>query len=268
MKCLILGLLFAQSFTAPDTKTATVDVPRIVLQGQGPVGNDATGPMWVWNHAGDGLVIGTGESYRGTGSIIENVKLVKGAGFNGGTALTLKATSPTERAGQTTVRRVLILNQTDLQSGVKAGRWESGLVIDGTALTKSGEAGVRVTHLDGIRIASCTGDFVRLDNAVHVVAHAMQIDPGQNKDGAKVRIRGGQQIFFTAANVFGEVVLEENATTVILDGYFAAVTIGPKCREIVVRGIVGKLTVAAGATGRCDAYVRNTVNESTGFLIK
>lgn len=251
-----------QNFAKPMVIGAGEDVI-----GDGPCGNDPRGPILRFAGTDDGVVFnGFSSPYRGTGGSVQDLKIIRQFGFSGGDGLKLTALDAAQRCGETLIRRVKIFGESALSNGPLAS-WNRGFVVDGSMLTVSGAAGIRRVTVDDLRIAGCTGDFIFLNNAVHFVGHAIQLDPGGSPQ-ATLRIRDGQNIFLTSAVVNGDVIVEGNAKYVTLHGYMDTVRVGKSVAGVVIDGHVRNLIVEPGAQGRCQAMVANPVrNESTSFKV-
>lgn len=241
---------------------------RIDLEGNGYNGTDPTGPLLCF-HGTDGLQLGSGAAYRATGSKLERLRIVTTG--NGGTAVQFFARSAAERPGESVIRDVKILGLSDLQGGTPQ-RWEHGLVIDGGDLNETNQAGARTFLIEGLRVAGCLGDSIRLTNVTHFFGRAIEIDQGKAPRVPSMIVERSRHIFLDQVNVFGELHLR-GCQRVLVRGYVQTLYVDANCRDVLIEGIVDRLVVDGrgpyvGATGRSTAIVKDRSIKSLFFELR
>ena len=244
MNCLLLLIAaFSQTITAPQLRSEPWVAARVDVQGQGFNGTDIGGPMVQFVNC-DGFRLGSGDPFRATGGRIERLKVIKHG--TGGTAIALRATSAGERPGECVIRDVKIMGYSDLRNTITSDNWETGLLVDGGNLNEVNAAGIRCVDVDGLRVAGCLGPSVDVKNATHFRCRALQVDPGSAGRVPQVTVEDSRHVFFTEANVFGEVHFRE-CKVVRFDGYAQVLRVDAKCADVTITGTVGKLDIAKGA---------------------
>lgn len=164
------------------TQTITQGVP---LFGEGGQGSTETYSTVLKQYSASDFIKynGAGAAASGTGGGLRDFLIAKADTFQGGTAITLLATSsiPEHRPGEMILSNILILGVGSTAGpGGPGGLWERGLVIDGTACNTPGGRGVRSIHGYKIRVADCTvsGESVVINQATHLFLTGLQIDAG------------------------------------------------------------------------------------------
>ncbi len=250
----------------------TIGAARNII-GTGTNGNDIVGPIAVFGkdaagNVGDGFVIsGQGAPFRATGGSLQNLRVIRKAGTDGGRAIVITAMNSAQRPGEVLLRRLKVFPESALSSA-GPGRWEQGIVIDGSAVTTPGAAGVRRITMDDIRVAGCTGRFVHLKNAVHCCMNAVQLDPG-GVPLAVFEIEDGQNIEGTNLIIHGDLIFTGSPLEVSLHGRFHTIRIGGESRAVTIFGTAHFLFVEAGATGGFYGHVSEWVdNDSVDFVVR
>lgn len=266
----MIHLLLLAAITADplvETVTKRVDLysarksPRVCITGVGPVGNDPTGPMLAFASRGHGLDLGAGDPYRATGNHVSGIKLIKAETFVGGDAIHLEALNGGERPGQSLFDNILIMGESSLTGNGRA-LWERGIYASGKLLPQVTNAnGVRWLVFRTIRITDCMGESILLENATHAFFHTVEIDTGSSGRIPVAAFRDCSHVFLSQANMFGEVQFY-GCKVVIFDGYAQTVIVDSKCESVLIRGIVDKLVVQAGATGLAECLSKQVDNKA------
>lgn len=236
--------------------------------GVGTNGNDLVGPIAEFGgDNADGFVVnGRDALYRATGGSIENLRILRKNGTNGGRAVVLTALDAAQRSGELTLRKLKIFPAGSLGGG-GSGRFRDGLVIDGSMLTTPGAAGIRRVMIDDVRVAGATGRSIFLNNAVHCCLSNVQVDPG-GVPLAIVEIRDGQNIEGVNMIVHGDLILSGSPVEVALHGRFHTLRIGGGSRAVTIFGTAHFLYVDEGATGLFCGHVSQVVdNKSNSFKV-
>ncbi|HET6423797.1 MAG TPA: hypothetical protein VFG20_08955 [Planctomycetaceae bacterium] len=261
----LLIAAFAQPLTETKTHTTPIVAPRVDIVGEGFNGTDPTGPILVFAGC-DGFDLGKGDPFRATGGRLERLRIVTNG--TGGTALKFFAASKAERPGEIILRDLKILGLSDL-NGRGKNNWERGLVIDGGELNEVNASGVRSISVEWLRVAGCLSDSIALRNVTHFHGRDIQINQGTAPE-EKVPtfvIESSRHIFLSQMNLFGELHLRD-CHNVIFDGYAQSISVDAKCRGIVLRGIVDRLTVEKGAVGRAEVLSKKIDSPSRTFSIR
>lgn len=151
---------------------------------------------------------GSGTDFAGTGGGLQNVLIVKQPGFSGGNPVELVATSDNKRPGE-----MMLVNILAYGSGT--GRWERGLVVDGSACVTPGDRGVRTVVAIKCRFADVTtvGETVVLNQATHFYSDGLAVDQGSGVAGG-LYIKGiCDGLYFTNAGIGGNVLVIANDAT-------------------------------------------------------
>lgn len=232
------------------------------FQGEGPIGNDSRGPTLSFEK--DGFIFnGDEDVYNGTGGSVQNLKVFKKLGFTGGTAITLTATGPDRRCGETRLRDLLIYGSGN-GSGQR-GIWDNGIVVDGSMLTTSGSAGIRTVLIENVRISDCAKSAVNLWNVVHCKIVGLQLDPGQAV--SKMEMVGGQNIIASHLIINGTLTVS-GGKMIELSGYIDTLVINGNTDGIRIYGEVNNLYVESGVRGVFYGLVNKVKNnKSWGFKI-
>ncbi len=242
--------------------------------GTGTNGNDVVGPIALFGAdiagiAGDGFVItGHDAPYRATGGSLQNLRVVRKAGTNGGRAIVVSAADTGHRPGEVLLRRLKVFPESALSSAA-AGRWADGVVIDGSALTTPGAAGIRRTTMDDVRVSSVAspGRAFFLNNAVHCCMTNVQVDPG-GVPLAVFEIKDGQNIEGVNMIIHGDLIFTGTPVEVSLHGRFHTIRICGGARAVTIFGTTHFLYVEPGATGGFFGHVSEGVdNDSATFTV-
>lgn len=250
-------------FTGKSEFDTVLDVGNgVSFIGEGPVGTDDRGPILTFKE--DGFLFNASEDqYNGTGGSVQNLKLFRKPGFNGGIAIKLTATGPDRRCGETYLNHLLIYGG---NFGPSTSLWDYGLVVDGSMLTTSGSAGIRATVIRDVRISDCRQAGVVLNNAVHCRINALQLDPGRCPS-IRMDILGGQNILASHLIINGNLEIN-GARTVQLSGYVDTLILND-VNGIIFTGEVNHLVVNRNTRGRFYGIVNKTKTIdfwNTGFV--
>lgn len=242
---LLLAAITIDPITLTDRMTSALPIvaPRVCITGHGYNGTDETGPMILFNGRDGGIYCGSGDHFRATGSVVDRVRVVRVG--SGGVAASFTAKSAAERPGEIVIRDVLTCGLSDLRGGQPKDNWDTGLLIDGGTLLEPGAAGIRRIRIDNFRAASCLAESIILRNVTHVTALHTEVEAGNSGRVPNVIVENSRHLDLRL-NVFGEVHLR-GCNVVVIDGYIQTLRINKACRDIVVRGVVGKLVVEDGA---------------------
>lgn len=162
----------------------------------------SNGNLFVWD--------GTGNSSRGTGGGLRNgFLIVKANGFNGGVAISIIATSTSNRAGEMFFDNVLTY-------GLGTGTWLKGLFVNGTNANDVGTKGVRTIHLLKFRVAGCTETqkYIHLTQAVHFKGDGVQIDKGNGTGNEGITIDGESTNIFFSNSLLPYIYIDSTGTNV------------------------------------------------------
>ncbi len=243
-------LLLLAALTFPDLVTGTQHheqswtAPRVCISGQGPNGTDRTGPIIRFGYgATDGIVLGAGDPFRATGTLIERVRVVRQG--TGGTAIKIVALSVAERPGEIVIRDVLTCGMSDLQGGTVVDNWDTALLIDGGPVVGSGVAGIRRTRIDHFRAASCVGDAIVFKNVTHLAGTDIQGDRGTSGRVPTLVIEDSRDVNLSQLNWFGEVHLRGANSVINIDGYAQVIYVSEATIKINVRGTIDRMVVYA-----------------------
>lgn len=246
--------------TDPERVERPLYAARLCVRGEGPVGNDPTGPKWIWDTEGDGIVLGKGSPFRATGPRLFDIGLIKGRGFKGGTALSVLAENLGERSGEGVYEGLQILGESDLDGSLQAN-WARGIWVCGKNLRAINAAGSRVNRFRRCRIAGVEEAIV-LENAVHCWVTETQVDPGKPAGIPVVRINGGDHVFLCDNNITGRIIVEGNASNVTIRGFAQEIILRSGCRNITIDGVVERrLIIEPNVTGHCRAFVTGPITD-------
>lgn len=256
-------------FTGYKSQLGPCEIGRAInIVGRGTNGNDLVGPIVVFEGDGaDGFVInGRNAPYQATGGTIENLRICRKKGTNGGRAVLITAIDSAQRVGEISCRRLKIFPEAALAGGTP-GNWADGLVVDGSMLTTSGSAGIRRVTLDDVRVAGATGRSIFLHNAVHCCMRDVQVDPG-GVALATFEIRDGQNIQGSNLIVHGDLVLSGSPVEVTLQGRFHTIRLGAGCRAVTIHGTAHFVYIDKGASGLfCGHISEGLRNDSMDFKV-
>ncbi len=251
-------------FSCYTAQAGPCEIGRAInVVGLGTNGNDLSGPVVVFGGDGaDGFVLnGRNAPYWATGGSVENLRICRKKGTNGGRGLVVTALDAAQRTGEVTLRKLKIFPELALGGGGLAGNWTDGLVVDGSMLTTSGAAGIRRVMIDDVRVAGATGRSIFLNNAVHCCMSNVQVDPG-GVPLAVVEIKDGQNIEGVNLIIHGDLLLTGTPLEVTLQGRFHTIRISGGARAVTILGTTHFLYVDPGATGLFCGHVSEGVTNA------
>jgi hypothetical protein len=204
--------------------TTTLKLPQgVAVVGPGSQGSSSGYGCSIVHHSNGDLFVwdGTGQAFAGTGGGLRNVLIVKPPPYEGGTAISLIATSDSHRPGETVFENVLVYGES---SGDRQGLWDHGLRIDGTAADTDGARGVRSTRCIGCRFAGVkvAGQTILLRQVTHAYFLGCAIDVGRGAARGGVTIEGvSDNVHFVAAGIAGDVLIGIDGSGSVANFHFA-----------------------------------------------
>lgn len=210
-----------RKITIPAGTFEMAAVPSPITHGIRLVGECPSQSILQKAHNGDGI---TFDGVGAMGGGLSNIAIYSKAGFSGGTALTLSATS-TISPDYSWFENIVITG---------AGSWATGVHIDGSP--RSVPQGIRDIRFQNINIFACTSSCGYLDNAVGVRFDGLACYPAGGTT-ANFYITGGSNTVLIAGAVFqGELNLT-NCQNVIFDGLLYSLNSNSTAHDCRLTGI-------------------------------
>lgn len=176
---------------------------------------------------------GSGTAYNATGGGLRFLTILAQTGTSGGQAISLYATSDTQRPGYMAFQHVLV-------GGTGTGTWHYSLIQDGSACTTSGTQGLRDCSFTDCYFAGATVETVQMANATNNSYHRVYVFQASGSV-AIWRISGASSAALSkSTNAVGLVFV---SGTLILDN----------CAAQILYGYATFVTVTGNATG-CKFY--------------
>lgn len=224
----------------------------IKLIGNGPVGASELGTLLVSNYSEtspeEGFLCWDGsEDFHGTGGGVQDLSIMKGYGWSGGTAIKLTGSEGKKRCGFWEGRNLLV-------GGLAYDKpheaiWDRCLLVDGTAVAIPGSMGVRDLSLSWWNFNRAKIAAAELRGATHFFATNGHIYQGG--DGAPPSV-----FLVTGKNGDYQQSIDVHFSNCSFEG---ALTFDHVSRFSFVGGMVSELKITSNA---CDGLVNTLVGKA------
>lgn len=221
---------------------------------------------------------GSAGSGLGLGGGIRDATVYKASGKTGGTAIEFTGTTDALRSGINAVSRVIVTG---------GGRFDHGLLVDGTGLNTTDNQGIRGTFVNGLRVDNCdvASKSIWLKNATEFMATNVRITqgsgantPGITIDGASGSNASSTGVTFSDLYNAGNLILDYASAVAIHGIVLGSVSTTTNTSSFALDGIVtgiGSISNSSASSAfltqlgiwPSGPYMRNLTNKTGGALV-